>query len=48
MAAKERGEVTQRAIVLLISFLRFLSLSNERREAQELRRFVIFIAMLTF
>ena len=30
MAAKERGEVTQWAFVPLISFLRFVSLSNER------------------
>ena len=26
----ERGEVTQRAIVLLLLFLRFMSLPNER------------------
>ena len=41
----EHGVVTQQAVVLLLSLLRFVILPNERLE---LRRFMIFIAALTF
>ena len=44
----EHGMVTQRAVVLLLSLLQFVSLPNKCWEAQELQMFVVFIAALMF
>ena len=39
----ERGKKTQKASVLLLSLLCFVSLCTKGWEAQEIRRFVVFI-----
>ena len=48
MAATERGVVTQRATVLLLSLLRFMKMSNKGWEAQETQGFMVIVAVLTF
>ena len=40
--------MTQRASALLLLFLYFVSLPKKGWETQEIRRFVVFVAALTF